>query len=221
MSLLAKLAGLFLMSVCVAIPRTDALDILVVRHAQTLANISDDYSLFAHRHFTELGQNQIRTLTETLGTRTFTAILSSPSYRVRRTLLPYLENTKQTAELWPSLDECCVGTESEGARYPAGALILIESEHRPYFTLRDDVPATAPEGQSYTDDLRRIQQTADDIKARWGGTDATLLIATHEYTGSRLIEALLGRDMTGSLKLENASITRLHEVDGHLTLAPK
>lgn len=195
-----------------------ALDIIIVRHAETLANVSKDYSAFNQRHFTEDGLREIDALTKLMEPHRFDTILTSPAYRVLRTIQPYLEKTGQTAEIWPDLDECCWQTDRASERTPPGEPILLEQEQRPLFVLRAESPDLSPGGETYAEGVRRVKRAAADIKTRWSGTDAWLMIVVHRHTGARLIESLLDQAPTGRYQLENTRFTHLREENGRFAL---
>ncbi|HMP75349.1 MAG TPA: histidine phosphatase family protein [Kiritimatiellia bacterium] len=196
-----------------------ALDVVVTRHAETLANVTKVYSSFNQRHFTEAGEKQLAALTDMLREHRFDAILVSPATRVLRTIQPYLEATGQTAEIWPELEECCWQRNRESERTPPGDPILLEPEQRPLFLLRAGAAEVAPGNESYVEGVRRARQLAIDIRKRWGGTNARILVVGHYHTGARLVEALVDDPRAASrLRIDNARLTHLKEMDGRFTL---
>ena len=195
-----------------------ALDVVVTRHAETLANVTKDYSAFNQRHFTEAGTKQIAALTAALDGIRFDAILVSPAYRTLKTVEPYLKQSGQSAEIWPELDECCWQLLREGATSPPGLPILLETEQRPLFFLRADAPVVVPGNESYDEGVRRIRAAAEAFRARWSGTEAVVLVVAHQHTGSRLVETLLGEAPEGRYRIENARFTHLREEGGRFVL---
>lgn len=199
--------------------KATALDVVVTRHAETLANVTKEYTSFNQRHFTEAGAKQIEALTGALRPHRFDAILVSPAVRVLRTIQPYLEATGQTAEIWPELDECCWQRDRENGRTPPGDPILLESAQRPLFLLRAGAAEVAPGNESYVEGVRRSRQLAVAIRERWGGTDARILVVGHYHTGARMVEALADDpDKVSRIRLDNARFTHLKEMDGRFTL---
>lgn len=191
-----------------------ALDIIIVRHAETLANVTKDYSAFNQRHFTKRGEQQVASLTRTLASHRFDAILTSPAYRVLRTIQPFLAATETQAEIWPELEECCWQRDRENEYTPPGRPILLEAEQKPFFLLRAGASETAPGEERYDDGLKRIRWVAGEIWRRWAGTDAVILIATHYHAGARLIEVLAEQLPSGRIQLENGKLTHIREADG-------
>ncbi len=195
-----------------------ALDIIIVRHAETLANVTKDYSAFNQRHFTSRGEQQIARLTRTLAEHRFDAVLTSPAHRVMRTIQPYLVAADARAEIWPELEECCWQRDRTHEHTPPGRPILIEADQKPIFLLREGAPDQSPGGELYDDSLQRIRWVAGEIWRRWSGTDAVVLIATHYHTGARLIELLTEQTPSGRLRLENGKLSHVREADGRFYL---
>ncbi|MCS6772437.1 MAG: histidine phosphatase family protein [Kiritimatiellae bacterium] len=191
-----------------------ALDIFIVRHAETLANATKLYTAFNQRHFTRDGARQIEDLTRALRPYRFDAILTSPAYRTLRTIQPYLVAANAQAEIWPELDECCWQTDPEHELTPPGDPILLEEDQRPYFALRPGAAETSPGAERYDDGIRRVRWAAAEIWRRWGGSDAVILVATHYHTGAKLIETLAESLPSGGVRLQNAKLTHLRESDG-------
>lgn len=195
-----------------------ALDVYIVRHAETLANVTKEYTAFNQRHFTRKGEQQITALTRALAPHRFDAVIVSPAYRVLRTVQPYLAATGTRAEIWPELDECCWQADRANDRTPPGFPILLEEDQRSVFVLREGAPVIAPGDERFEDSLRRIRWVAAELWRRWGGTDARILVATHYLTGAQLINALADSVSEGRIRLENAKIAHLREVDGRFTI---
>ena len=55
--------------------------------------------------FTPAGEKQVVAATEKLKAYSFDFIASSPLWRARNTIMPYLKATKRKAEIWPELRE--------------------------------------------------------------------------------------------------------------------
>lgn len=198
----------------------EALDIYIVRHAETLANVTKEYTEFNQRHFSREGEKQIARLTRALQGRRFDAVVTSPAHRTLRTIEPFLASTggELRAEIWPELDECCWQKDRKNDRTPPGRPILIEAGQALYFYLRRGAATETPGSETYEDSLRRVRWVAGEIWRRWGGTDAVVLVATHFFTGGRLIELLLDDRITGEIRLENAKVSHVREENGRFRL---
>ena len=85
-------------------------DLVFVRHAETVANATGQYSSSTIDRFSSLGESEVKTLTTKLEKEPFfDRIFVSPSPRALRTIAPYLRATHQRATIWPLLYECCTG----------------------------------------------------------------------------------------------------------------
>ncbi len=195
-----------------------ALDVVIMRHAETLANETGVYSAFNQRHFSERGLGQINILTAALGARRFDAVLVSPAFRCLKTIQPYLERAGAQAEIWPELDECCWIPEGRAEKTPPPEPILLEPEQRSLFVLRADAGAETPGHESYADGVKRARATINRLLDRWRGREAVLLVVTHKHTGARLAEALLGEALMGRYNIQTAAFTHLREVDGRFQM---
>lgn len=191
-----------------------ALDIVIIRNAETRAEATGDYSAFNDRHFSGAGANQVAALTEKLSKQTFDSILTSPWYPALRTIQPYLEKTQQTAEFWPLLYECCRQPENGRKTSPPGLPILLEPGQHPFFLRRPDSPDVTPGDETNDEGELRIKRAAATIKNLWGGSDAHLLIVMPEFAGNRLVSALLGTKTT----LNSGQPILLVEQDGKFVL---
>lgn len=195
-----------------------ALDVVITRHAETLANVTGVYSSFNQRHFSETGLRQIDELTAALGDRRFDAILVSPAHRCIKSIQPYLERVGAQAEIWPELDECCWIPEGRTEKTPPPEPILLEPEQRSLFVLRANAGEATPGSESYVDGVKRVRAAVNLLLERYKGRDATILVMTHHHTGGRLAEALLGESLVGRYKIKNATFTHLREVEGRFRL---
>lgn len=203
---------LFLLLVILA-PPVDALDVFITRHAETMGNVTGDYSEQNQRTFSPRGLEQIATIVQKLAPYHFDHILVSPTYRTRQTILPYLREHGRKAEIWPELEECCCdsrGRVSAAAAVPVGEAITLDDEEQAYFQLRPDGryrlnPTTEAEG------LAQLQQACNRILRQFGGTTQTILLVTHSCSGSRIMELLLGVRAAGRFAPANAAISLLRE----------
>lgn len=200
-------AGLFLAGPAMA------LDIFILRHAETMANVTKVYSEDNQRTFSPAGQEAIRQLPARLAGYHFDRIFVSPDYRVLRTILPYLQHEKRTAEIWPELAECCWDTLKSGGDTPAnaGAPIVLDEELRPFFTFRDGVSARAAFAATAEEGEALAHQTAARILAQYAGSTNSLLVVSHYHTGRHLLKAFLPTPAPRGIRLRNTGLSRLQE----------
>ncbi|MCZ7593158.1 MAG: histidine phosphatase family protein [Kiritimatiellae bacterium] len=199
---------------CFLAPQSPALDLVIVRSAETRAEATGDDSAFNDRHFSEAGANQIAALTAELSRQAFDSILTSPWYSALRTIQPYLEATEQTAEFWPSLYECCRQPENGRKTSPPGLPILLEPEQHPFFLRRPDSPDVTPGDETNEEGAFRIKRAAAAIRNLWGGSDTRILIVMPPFAADRL-----ARELTGiEFHLKSGQILQLQEQNGRFVV---
>jgi len=71
--------------------QAETLDLYYVRHAQTMANVTREYTEENQRTFSPLGEAQVDEVTEKLADLHFDVVIVSPAWRTQRTILPYLK----------------------------------------------------------------------------------------------------------------------------------
>lgn len=180
--------------------------ILFTRHAETVANATGKYNRTTLNQISERGKTQIARLTKSLMGWKFDRIVVSPSERALRTIAPYLRATRQKAEIWPELYECCDGN-SRKVKGPTamtlrpGARFVVPADLRDLFIVNpgSDRLFNVP---SYEDGLMQVRAAAAKVKA---DNSARLLVVGHSLQGGRMIEVLLGSAPKGKLKPENAT----------------
>jgi len=170
---------------------------------------------------TPAGEKQVVAATEKLKEYSFDFVASSPMWRARNTILPYLKETQRKAEVWPELREGrgfgSILSEDipvlQDEMLNRGEPIILPEEEQPFFVLRDDAEnnySRFPEGckgmvkAAY---LKHATVSAIEmIKQRFGGTDQSILLAGHQISGSSLLKFLLQDELKLSRKLQNARI---------------
>jgi broad specificity phosphatase PhoE len=156
--------------------------------------------------FTPTGEKQVAAATEKLKTYPFDFIASSPLWRARNTILPYLKETHSKAEVWPELREAGGYGSILSKEIPVledeilnrGEPIILPEEELPYFILRDDAknnysqyPENSP-GLVRAAYLKHATLSAIKlIEQRFGGTDQTILLTGHGTAGRSLLQLLL------------------------------
>lgn len=189
-------------------------EIVFVRHGETLANATGRYNSKTIDTFSPLGEKQVAALTGKLVPMLFDAIVVSPSPRALKTLAPYLRATRQRAEIWPELYECC---DAHSKKRPSllangwrfGAKIPLPVEIGPLFSFGASGDRFL-QTNSYDDGLKAIRLTADNLKKRFAGK--TVLVVGHSLHGGRLIELLQGKPMEGKLRPGNTQLIVLRGV---------
>lgn len=197
-------------------------DLYVLRHAETLANSTGKNTEANQRRFSPLGETQVAGVQVQLAQRAIGAILVSPSYRARHTILPWLLAQGRVAEVWPELDECCWiedGGKVPDALEPQGSPLYLEPEDRPYFRFRGEQSPRAFSAARVSDGEAQVRAAIRLLEERFRGSDKTILVVTHFHSGSRLVERLLGDAYRGRVGLRNAALTHLRrQADGTFRL---
>lgn len=192
-----------------------ATDIYVVRHAETLGNLTHHHSHENDRTLSPEGNRQVEALTRKLDQMHFDHIIVSPKYRVLKTILPYLKKHRLVAEIWPELAECCWQKHRDlsSGSLKRGSQIRLESAMKPYFTFADADDHFSYDTKGYGQGIAQILLATDRIKQRFAGSDKRILIVDHYHAGSRIIEILQGQQPTGRYRMSNTEMMYLQETD--------
>lgn len=171
--------------------------------------------------FTPIGKQQVVAATEALNAYSFDFIASSPMWRARNTILPYLKATQSKAEVWPELKEGKRDGSILSRDIPVlqheilnrGEPIILPEEERPFFILRDDGKnnfSKPPEGCDVTVKTAYMKHAllsaVEMIEKRFGGTDQTILLAGHGASGRSLLHLLLQDESKGIRGIINTGI---------------
>ena len=198
------------------------LDIIYVRHAETIANATGDYTTGNESTFSEKGEVQRYDLIEKLAPYSFDAILCSPRDRVVYTLLPYLEEQNLKAEIWPELTECCWHKDRSAPvseDLEPGPPILLAPDAKRYFAFRDNEARNEYQAFTYADGIVQMNKLHDLITECYAGSGKTILVAGHGLAGSRFIELLIGQTPNGHIRLHNSELTHIKQMsDGSFKL---
>ncbi|MBU4376448.1 MAG: histidine phosphatase family protein [Candidatus Omnitrophica bacterium] len=191
------------------------LDLYFVRHAETVANATGQYTKKAQETFSKEGESQISDLTKSLNGYKFDVICVSPQKRAINTILPYLRKNNATAEIWPELDECCYqdnrNVQPSAAAFANGASIVLDAKDQKYLRLRDPAMKYFYADGNYADGMLRIQKARDLLIERFGRSESSILIVGHYLSGGRLIEMLMGLKSVGKQSPGNARLWHLRE----------
>lgn len=213
-------------------PCEAGLRIYYIRHAEGGHNVKRDWEDVPEKEwpdyvgdpdvFTPLGKQQLAAVSGTLQDLEyrFDFIASSPLWRSRNTILPYLKHTGATGEIWPELKELSVsGDYLFDPDLPAvtdpileqGEVITLPPEETDWFALRQgaekhfDLPDYGSDEEREAAAAVLVYQAAIDlILERFGGTDQAILLAGHGASGKNLIR-LLTKDVDQD-SIENTGI---------------
>lgn len=175
--------------------------------------------------FTPKGEAQVVKATARLKQYHFDFIAVSPIWRTRHTILPYLRATGRKAELWPELAEFerwSTNLTSElslpapsADLFTGGAAIALPDQERSCFILREDdrrLFKPGKEARQSAADLNAVaEKTVDLVRARFGGSDKSILLVGHGNSGRLLLHALLKNSDAWKTTLVNTGIWKAEE----------
>jgi broad specificity phosphatase PhoE len=190
------------------------MELVFVRHGQSMGNMTGDYSTPAHDQLSPNGWQQAEQLASRLEQYTFDAIYVSPLRRALETATPYLRQVGRAAEVWPELAEACWQADRDAAptldRLPPRSFSPSESISGPYVP-RPGPLFWAPEGETYREGVMRVARVRTMLQERHSGKHEIVLVVGHEFAGGRLVELLLGVEPLGRFYHANTGLTRLVE----------
>jgi hypothetical protein len=227
------------------------LKIYYIRHAEYGRNVEADWNAHSdipkeqwpayvgdRETFTPVGKAQVGYVPSKLERYDFDLIACSPVWRARKTILPYMEESGATGEIWPELCEYWQSVLILSPDLPtpttpildAGHRIQLDPEETAYFSLREDgqneikLPPWPKDSKS--DNVIEtaasrfvIQHVIDMIDERFGGSDKSILLAGHGYSGIGLLRMLLQDELSDFPPITNTGIWMVEEqTDGTFKL---
>ena len=172
--------------------------------------------------FTPKGLKDVAIATEKLQKVHFDFIASSPMWRARNTIAPYLEVTDQKAEIWPELREGPGMTmilsdlpEVNDEILNKGDSVVLPKKEADVFELRrgaENHYKRYPRGSSEKEKgayMKYVSQYAIElIETRFGGSGKSILLAGHNSAGVSLLKLLIQEEPTGDARngLNNVGI---------------
>jgi broad specificity phosphatase PhoE len=173
--------------------------------------------------FTPKGKEQVAAATDKLKTYHFDYIAVSPAWRTRNTVAPYLKETGQKAELWPELLEFgsldqqhdVVPLPPPSADLFKGDTVRLSDSDQGLFILREDGRWLFRLGQTpaqkAADRWAVVQKDVELIRKRFGGSDKSILLVSHENIGRLLLEAITHDKNLFKVSLLNTSLWMVEE----------
>lgn len=176
--------------------------------------------------FTPKGEKELLAATEKLKAYEFDFIASSPMWRARNTLLPYLKQTGGTGEVWPELREGKGMVTILSKDIPdvekkilnQGEPIEIPKEEQDFYTLRKGAENNYSKYPRDSDDNLKVAymkhaslNAIELIKKRYGGTDKSILLAGHNSAGVSLLKLLLQGEPQEKRGLINTGLWMVEE----------
>lgn len=216
------------------------LKIYYIRHAEGGHNVKADWEAKGipksdwpdyvgnSEMFTPKGEQQLKEALEKLKKYEFDFIATSPLWRARHTVIPYLKATGRKAEVWPELKEGTGMTlilsddlpKVERTILNEGDPIHVPKKEREYFDRRDRGKRHYKKYPSKSSDavktayMKHVTEYAIGlIKEKFGGTDKSILLVGHNSSGVSLLKLLLGKEPGGAARrgLDNVGIWMVEE----------
>ena len=190
-----------------------------VRHAQSMGNMTNDYSTSAHDQLSPNGWQQAEQLINRLAGIHFDVIYVSTATRTMQTITPFLQRHGVRANLWPALQEACWQrdrTATVPLRTAPPAEFVMPPEASAHIDVLDGYRNLPPAGETYQEGRTRIISVYEHL-LHWHSERAeTILVVGHEHAGGRLVELLLGLEPEGRIQHSNTGLTHLIERDDHI-----
>ena len=178
--------------------------------------------------FTPKGKLEVVAATETLKGYKFDFFASSPLWRARNTILPYIKDIGAKGEVWPELREGTGMTTILSKDIPEvkevilnmGKPIELPEEEQDFFKLRDDAKNNYSKYPRDSDDDEKVAymkhaslHAIEVIKKRFGGAEKSILLAGHNSSGVSLLKLLLQGDPPIRSGIDNTGIWMVEEQD--------
>lgn len=196
------------------------LDIYLVRHAETLANVTGVHDSYNDSTLSERGQAQVDALTRELANHRFDAVLVSPAGRALLTIQPYLRQSGTVGIVWPELTECCWQRErDEDGSLQTAQAIRLPAGIAAQFTFRDGDSTFEYANRNYADGVAQVRQAVSLLKQHYYSSGKHILIVAHYHAGAVLMGELLGVGRDSLPGLKNARVSHLRQLpDGRFEL---
>lgn len=244
-----KIAALALAVYAFSSPTSEAgLKVYYIRHGEGGHNVLKEYERSGKpkeqwpsyvgdaNQFTPKGKEQVAAAAEKLKKYPFDFIACSPVWRSRQTILPFLRDTQQTAEIWPELAEFSgqliplfprQDLPPPNTNWLTGETINLPGDEKPFFTIRPGAEKLFRSPQKNNSLEQRASDTRDSlnaaialIKKRFGGTEKSILLSGHGNNGRALLQLILpDGEWPGTPGLANTGIWMVEEQpDGRFKL---
>lgn len=222
-------------------PAEAGLKIYYIRHAEVGTNVEQEWAKIPTNNwpiyvgnpgiFTPKGEVQVVNAKEKLKQFNFDFIGVSPIWRARQTVLPYLKQTQQQAELWPELAESggfinILKGQSlplPGTNLLSQEMVSVPADEQKFFTIRKDgrqlFDFDCENLQAAADAVAVSEITVDLIRKRFGGSGKSILLVGHGNNGRLLLRALMKDNDAWKTRLANTGIWMAEEApDGSFKL---
>jgi len=209
------------------------LKIYYLRHAEQGGNVTHKWadvpkdqwpSYVGQPVFTPLGEEQVAQIPAKLKPYRFDFIATSPLWRARHTILPWLKEHDRQAEVWSeltefsykSIDPKLVLQGSKNLPPPSedlltgGGAIDIEPESAQWFTLltadQREIKFGRSGAEGTADVVTLFETVIDRIEQRFGHEEKSILLVGHNNAGTHLLRTLLKGELPRRESIRNISL---------------
>ncbi len=182
-----------------------------VRHAETWANASGDYSTATGDLLPDNGLAQAQRLAAALLRRPAPArIVVSPMTRALQTIRPYLMATGRTGEIWPELAEGCWQEPEAGEAndWPAEPCVLAD-EFVEWFEFRNGQALHPCGGESYAQGRYRAKCVLQRLQSDAREEGADTLVVTHGHLLREMMNVVVAAERLVRFEHDNCAMTRV------------
>ncbi|MBI5724023.1 MAG: histidine phosphatase family protein [Planctomycetes bacterium] len=183
------------------------MQIILIRHAQTLGNYHNNYSIENYDHLSEIGRQQAQKLAELLKDRDLGSIFVSPHIRTVGTAIPILKAKNVKAQIWPELAEGCW----QEVREPMAddcmmATTTIPADYTPWFGVSGAEVPLPHWQEGFARALKRVAVVIDRLYAMIDSTERVTLV-THGLWLREFLNLLLGTSRFSNFDHDNCGMT--------------
>jgi broad specificity phosphatase PhoE len=185
------------------------MNLLLIRHAESNGNAAGgDYSVENSDALSSRGRAQAEALAVCLGAWDIDAVIVSPQQRALQTIAPYLAATGRTAEVWPELAEACWHEEREPVAEAWGAEpASLPTDIAQHFFFRDGQAIRPGPPDGFGAGLRRVYDALERIERTFGGSEQTILMASHRFFIKETLALMLRQPVSEAFHQDNGGMT--------------
>ena len=186
------------------------MNLLLLRHAESMGNANDNYSVLSHDSLSPRGKEQADSIVSYLRTCDFDEIFVSPLQRALETVAPYLDATDRRAEIWPEIAEACWQEREEAPSESWDTQPASVPDHITrffYFRNGEAVKPAAP--GSFAEGIRRARDTMARIQEMAATPGRSVLMVTHGHFIRELLNLILDTRRRVRFSQVNCGMTSL------------
>ncbi len=191
----------------------------MMRHAESHGNATGDYSTDNHDSLSEHGWQQAESAIQRLKQLDFSTIYCSALLRTQETIFPFLKQENRQAKIWAAISEACYQEETATDPVPNGPRDAFEPDPHVATHLGHRDPSVdvyrPSDLESYAHGLFRVQATAATLNEHYRHQDRNLLLVSHGFFLSMLIDTLLELEPARDhVHHDNTGLSCLSFIDG-------